>query len=71
MRIRGKLLRLGEPVVERAGVTNRRAMWVHDFPAEWASGDREVEFADGSKLRVRLSDTAPTNWRAPAPVAAP
>lgn len=67
-RLKGRILRLGRPVAERAGVPNRRVMWVHDFPEEWTDGIRVLEFdkdRDGDiDITVPVNLTAlPSNWR--------
>lgn len=62
-RFKGRLLRLGDPMIERAGVANRRVMWVHDFPAEWPNGDRVLELDDGTTITARLQLDKPAVWR--------
>ena len=62
VRIKGFLLHLGEPDIERTGVLNRRAMWVHEFPDEWPDGLRVIEMDDGLLVTANLGPQ-PTNWR--------
>lgn len=62
-RLKGRLLHLGKPVVERAGVVNRRVAWGHDFPDEWPSGMRSIEFDDDTAFDANLVDQFPANWR--------
>jgi hypothetical protein len=65
-RFKGRLLRMGRPLIERAGVVSRRVLWAHAFPDEWPSGLRDdITMDDDTIVRANLVDAFPANWRYP------
>jgi hypothetical protein len=63
--LRRRLLRLGEPEIERAGVVGRRICFTHDFYADDIDDLRELAQLLGMTLVQILEPKKPDNWREP------
>lgn len=58
-------LRLGIPILERAGVAQRRFIFQYDFTAQEIIDIEDIGRVNGMVLADLIKDTFPIDWRYP------
>lgn len=64
-RLESREIELGDPLIERAGVVNRRVLFAHDYTDEEVSELQTLIDNRGLQAEALITDVFPVNWRFP------